>query len=89
MVELPKPTEMPRDAIGFDSEQNEAFEKHTVDAEIIESGSEPEQTITDEDSWFRDEPMDRKNDPLRPIAPQSYDTSRWTIYKGFEALAEK
>lgn len=89
MVELPKPTEMPRDLIGFDSEQNEAFEKHNVSAEVIESGSESEQTIDDEDLWFRDEPMDRMKDPLRPTAPQNYDTTRWTIYKGFAALADK
>lgn len=89
MAELPKPTKMPTDIVGFDSEQNEAFEKHTVNAEVIESGSEPEQTINDEDLWFRDEPMDRTSDPYRPIAPQNYGTSRWTIYKGFAALAEK
>lgn len=89
MAELTKPNEMPTDGVGFDSEQNEAFEKYAVDAETIESGSEPEQTLADEELWFRDEPMDRTRDPLRPMAPQNLATSRWTIYKGFAALAEQ
>lgn len=89
MIDLPKPTEMPTDVIGFDSEQNEAFEKHTANAEVIEIGLETEQTINDEDLWFHDESMDRIKDPFRPNAPHNYDTSRWIIYKGFAALAEK
>lgn len=92
MVELPKPTEDPINAIGFDSEQNENFEKHQVEAEIIESGTETTNNVndlSDEDLWFQDEPFNRLEDPLRPRAPQNLGTSRWTVYKGLAALAER
>lgn len=90
MIELPKPTEDPINAVGYDNVQNEKFERHQVEAEIIESGTEPVlNELSDEELWFRDEEFDRSNDPMRPLAPQNLGTSRWTVYKGLAALAER
>lgn len=87
------PTEVPsNDYNGYDIEQNEKFEKHQVNAEIIESGTEPssnENELTDEELWFQDDQYNRNIDPMALKHPQNLATSRWTIYKGMAALAER
>lgn len=78
---------------GFDSEQNERFEKHIVDAEIVESGTEQTthdlDDYSDERSWFEPEHFDRSKDPTAVKAPQNLGTTRWTIYKGLAKIAER
>lgn len=78
---------------GFDIEQNERFEKHNVDVEVIESGTNaPNQyddEYADEKSWFAEEHFDRSKDPLALKGPQNLGTTRWTIYKGMAAMAER
>lgn len=95
-IETPT-TEMPTNAVdeyhGYDSEQNEKYEKHQVEAEIVESGPEPpaddENELSDEELWFQDDQYDKSNDPLALKHPQNLATSRWTVYKGMAALAER
>lgn len=76
---------------GFDEEQNENFEQHDGKIEV-ESGKivDPEQDKWDaEKAWFADDEFDRTRSPVFLKRPQNYATSRWTIYKGFAALAER
>lgn len=97
--EIEAPTENLSNAFdeyhGFDSEQNEKFEKHQVQAEVVESGTEPsykdddDNELSDEELWFQDDRFDRTNDPMALKHPQNLATSRWTIYKGMAALAER
>lgn len=102
-LEEPKPTESPEkmriDFSGFDSEQNEKYEKHQVDVEVVESGTETEnehvaEKISDFDSSDYDEltvPKDNnyRDDPMSLKVPQNTATSRWTFYKGLAAIAER
>lgn len=93
--EEPKPTEKPEnmsnDYHGFDSEQNEKYEKHQVEAEIVDSGTERanvpneidyDELVVPKDHKYRDDPMSLK-------MPQNTGTSRWTYYKGLETIAER
>lgn len=76
---------------GYDNEQNEHFEKHTAQVKV-ESGKivDPEQDKWDaEKAWFEDEQFDRSKNAMFIRKPQNYATSRWTLYKGFAALAER
>lgn len=93
--ELPKPTElpekMPNNDYGFDSEQNEKYEKHQVEAEIVDSGTE---NTSNSDGNYYDElvvPKDHKynEDPMSLNVPQNPATSRWTFYKGLATIAER
>lgn len=77
---------------GFDNEQNEKYEKYEVEAEIVANATDaPNETedMSDEESWFEQEQFDRSKDPLALKHPQNLGTSRWTIYKGMAALAER
>ncbi|XP_055326696.1 uncharacterized protein LOC129580373 [Sitodiplosis mosellana] len=94
-IEETKSTQVPENTLndyqGFDSEQNERFEKHLVDAEIIESGTVATSDVdeySDERSWFEPEHFDRSKDPTALKGPQNLGTTRWTIYKGMAAIAE-
>lgn len=105
MIEEPKPTELPpkldtvKSAVGFDADLNQKFEKYEVQPEVIESQTDEEQApdyngndeneMSDADYWNREEPNAWQRDPLRPKAPQNLATSRWTVYKGLAALAER
>lgn len=105
MLEEPKPTELPpkldtvKSATGFDSELNQKYEKYEVQPEVIESQPDIEQEpdyngddeneVSDAEYWNREDPNAWKRDPLRPKAPQNLATSRWTVYKGLAALAER
>lgn len=96
------PTEVPTNAVdeykGYDKEQNEKFERHQVEAEIVESGTEPtddgygdydQNQMSDEELWFQDDHYDKSSDPMALKHPQNLATSRWTVYKGMAALAER
>lgn len=99
--EIEKPTELPTNAVdeyhGYDSEQNEKFERHQVEAEVVESGTEPsddnyngdDSQMSDEEVWFQDDQYHKSNDPMALKHPQNLATSRWTVYKGMAALAER
>lgn len=94
--ELEAPTEMPMNTMdeyhGYDNEQHEKYERHQVEAEIVESGTEPpddDSEMSDEELWFQDDLYDKSNDPLALKHPQNLATSRWTVYKGIAALAER
>lgn len=94
-------SELPKNTIdenhGYDSEQNEKYERHQGEAEVIESGTEPTDADGDEDKngmseeelWFQDDQYDKKNDPQVLKHPQNFATTRWTVYKGMAALAER
>lgn len=98
-IEEPKPTEMPTNAIdasnsaGYDSEQNEKYEKHEVEAVVVESGTEADANdvnqMSEADYWNQEDRAEWLKDPMRPKGPQNLATSRWTVYKGFAALAER
>lgn len=102
-LEEPKPTESPEimrtDFSGFDSEQNEKYEKHQVDVEVVESGTETEndhasEKTSDFDASDYDEltvPKDNnyRDDPMSLKVPQNTATSRWTFYKGLASIAER
>lgn len=77
---------------GFDSEQNEKYEKHIVEAIVVDGGTETPSDYNeylDEKSWFDVEPFDRLKDPMAQKKPQNLATTRWTIYKGLAAIAER
>lgn len=87
-------TEVPSNAMdGYDSNQHEHFEKHEVKAEIVESGTETTSSddadYDDERSWFEDDPIIKSKDPLALEEPQNIATTRWTIYKGIAAIADR
>lgn len=89
-------TEVPTNALdeysGFDEEQNERYEKHQIEAEVVDSGTEAPTDSDDYDeerSWFEDDHFDKSNDPFALKAPQNLGTTRWTIYKGMAAIAQK
>lgn len=75
----------------YDNAPDENFEKHEGQIEV-ETGKivDPEQDKWDaEKSWFEDDEFDRSKNPIFLRKPQNYATSRWSIYKGFAALAER
>lgn len=100
-TELPPKADMVKSAIGFDAELNQKYEKYEVQPEVIESriNDEPEpdydgddeNELSDADYWNREDDSASawQRDPLRPKAPQNLATSRWTVYKGLAALAER
>lgn len=94
--------ELPTNAVeeyhGYDKEQNEKYERHQVEAEIVESGTELSEDgyddydgsrVSDEELWFQDDQYDKSSDPMALKHPQNLATSRWTVYKGMAALAER
>ncbi|XP_055326697.1 uncharacterized protein LOC129580374 [Sitodiplosis mosellana] len=93
-LEEPKPTELPEkmliDSRGFDSEQNEKYEQHQVEAEVVDSGTEKPNDFNEIDYDELSVPKDHKyhDDPMSLKVPQNTATSRWTLYKGIAAMAE-
>lgn len=76
---------------GYDNAPNENVEKHDGQIEV-QTGKivDPEQDKWDaEKSWFEDDEFDHSKNPFFLRKPQNYATSRWSIYKGFAALAER
>lgn len=76
---------------GFDDEQNENVERHQVDAEVIESGTESpsdtDETIDDE-LWI-DQNHSDDNDLRSSNIAQYLGTTRFSLYKGMAAVAER
>lgn len=70
---------------GYDSEHNEGYESHTATAEVVESGTEPNDSSEMNDEMEYDE----TDDPMAPKTPQNLGTLRWTAYKGMAAMAER
>lgn len=95
MLEEPAATEASPSS-GFDEDLNQRYEKYQVEPEVIESGTdEPisdrydDSELSEADYWNQEDKFARLNDPLRPKAPQNLATSRWAVYKGLAALAER
>lgn len=76
---------------GFDSEQNEKYERHHVEAEIVESGSNSASGYNGKIDEIIEVPElhEYNDDPLSSSAPQNTATSRWTIYNAFATIAER
>lgn len=91
-VVVDDPTEKPNYASnewnrGYDEEQNEKYERHQVQADVIESGKSNEE-MTEADYWNQEDNAEwyRK---MHPSRPKNLSKSRWAIYKSMEALAER
>lgn len=88
-------TEVPVNSLdessGFDKEQNERYEIHQSKVEVVESGTEATDSddYDEERSWFEDDHFDKSNIPFAIKGPQNLGTTRWTIYKGMAAIAER
>lgn len=97
LAEEPAPTEAPttlNKTSGYDAELHQKFEKYVVQPEEIASGTNSQQNaeedeLSDADYWNQESKGDWMDDPLRPKQPQNLATSRWTVYKGMAALAER
>lgn len=61
---------------GFDTDLNEKFERHEVQVDIVDSGTEPRSDETNE------KPSDSGDET-------NLATVRWTAYKGLEIWAER
>lgn len=94
LLEEPKPTENPgkltfESEKGYDREQNENYEKHQVEADVIESGIDNnEHEMSDADYWNQEDqaPWLRQ---IHPKRPKNLAMTRWAIYKSMAILAQK
>lgn len=59
---------------GFDSQQNEKFERYEVKAEIVDSGTESNTDSSEDDGSDLSEKI---------------DSTRWLFYKGLAEIAER
>lgn len=77
--------------IGFDNQTNQKYEKYEVQPEVIESKTDfPEvDEENDDSSDYDDEEGNSWRNTMGPKEPQDFGTSRWTLYKGLEMLAER
>lgn len=76
---------------GFDDEQNENVERHQVDAEVIESGSESSidtDEIIDDELWI-DQNQSVDNNLRSSNIAKYLGTSRFSLYKGMAAVADR
>lgn len=87
----PIATENAENHNGFDTVQNERFEKHKVEAEIVESGvtNEPSESDLESDGLLVPENNEYRNDPMASKIPQNTRKSRWTLYEGMATIAER
>lgn len=96
LLEEPMPTENPANVLtemekGFDSEQNEMFEKHQVEAEVVESETEDDyhdNEMSEADYWNQEDRAEWLN-KIRPNKPKNLALARWAIYKSMAVLAER
>lgn len=95
LLEEPKPTENPVKLFeneaesGFDNEQNEQYEKHVVEAEVVESGTEDDKKeLTEADYWNQEDQAEWMKS-ARPNRPKNLALARWAIYKSMAILAER
>lgn len=98
LLEEPKPTENPStmldnadDTKGYDIDENERFEKHQIEAEVIESGTEEtenhENELTEADYWNQEDRAEWLNE-IKPKQSKNLAIVRWGIYKSMAALAQ-
>lgn len=78
--------------VGFDNDTKQKYEKYEVRPELIESKTD----VPEEDEYESNEQGDYgagsaewANSQMGPREPQNFGTSRWTLYKGLELLAQK
>lgn len=92
LLEEPKPTENPAQVtFGFDSAQNEKYEKHQVEAEIVDSGHEEyknENELTEADYWNQEDRAEWLRE-VHPNKPKNLAMARWAIYKSMTILAQR
>lgn len=96
LLEEPEPTENPakvssKSEKGFDSEQNEKYEKHQVEAEVVDGGDEVdnhENELTEADYWNQEDGAEwfRK---VHPNQPKNIAIARWAIYKSMAILVQR
>lgn len=97
IAEETAPTESPikkNETSGYDAELHQKYEKYVVQPEQIDAGTDPEYQqqdarMSEADYWNQEDKAEWLNDPMRPRQPQNFATSRWTLYKGIAALAER
>lgn len=101
-LEVLPETESPQDAIdkndnskykGFDNEQNEWYERHQVEAEIeVENGtqtSNDSEKVIDNGLWIDQQDAYDNIDQLAQQIPQYQGTTRFSLYKGIAAVADR
>lgn len=107
MIEEPKPTENPakllKDTVeGFDSEANEKFERHEVEAEIVENEIEDSELDSDDDEdedetshgmseadyWNQEDHAEWLQN-VHPKQPKNLALARWGIYKSISLLSQR
>lgn len=76
-------------AIGFDNQTNQKYEKYQVQPELIESNTDfPANDGINSNDYNEEEEVNWK-DTIGPRQPQDFGTSRWTLYKGLEMLGDR
>lgn len=93
VLEESKPTENPAKVSfgaekGFDSQQNEKYEKHQIQAEIIESGENDENEMSEADYWNQEDRAEWLRQ-VHPNKPKNLAMARWAIYKSMTILAQR
>lgn len=76
----------------FDSEQNEWYERHEVNAETVEIGTETESNSDDnidDELWFEDKNGYSEDDVRALNIPKYFGTTRFSLYKGIAAVADR
>lgn len=94
-----EPTEMPNSnyeeneiSDGFDKESNEKFERHEVNAEVIENGNEDDfdDEMTEADYWNQEDNDVEWYEKIRPPKkPKNLSKSRWQTYKSMALMAHR
>lgn len=104
MLEEPKPTENPakiskNTVEGFDSDANEKFEKHEVEAKIVENEiedsesdsdheDETEDGMSEADYWNQEDHAEWLQN-VHPKQPKNLALARWGIYKSIALLSQR
>lgn len=102
VLEEPKPTENPakiseNSIKGYDSEANEKFERHEIEAEVVQNeteksdsdhGDEMEHEMSEADYWNQEDRAEwLKN--IHPKQPKNLALARWGIYKNIALLSQR
>lgn len=77
---------------GFDEETNEKFERHQVEAEVVESGNEDDSDdeMTEADYWNQeDDDVEWYERTRPPKKPKNLAKSRWQTYKTIAMMAHR
>lgn len=92
LLEEPKPTENPKmsndPTKGYDSIENEKYEKHQVEAEVVESGTENMDDFSEADYWNQEDSAEWLK-MVRPNNRKNLGIARWGIYKSIAVLAQR